>query len=59
MVKKNLPANERDAGDLSSIPGWVDSLEKEMATQSSFLPPGESCEKRSYGVAKTQMRLSK
>ena len=37
LVVKNLPANERDAGDLSSILGWVDSLEKEMATQSSFL----------------------
>ena len=31
---KNLPAN---AGDLGSIPGLEDPLEKEMATHSSIL----------------------
>ena len=31
---KNLPAN---AGDIGSIPGWEDPLEKEMATHSSTL----------------------
>ena len=32
-VVKNMPAN---AGDSESIPGWEDSLEKEMATHSSI-----------------------
>ena len=31
---KNPSAN---AGDMGSIPGWEDSLEKEMATHSSIL----------------------
>ena len=31
---KNLPAN---AGDVGSIPGWEDPLEKEMASHSSIL----------------------
>ena len=34
---KNLPANEGDARDRSSIPGWEDPLEEEMATHSSIL----------------------
>ena len=42
-VIKNLPSN---AGDSSSIPGWEDPLEKEMATTSVFLP-GESHGQRS------------
>ena len=33
-VVKNPPANARDKG---LIPGWKDSLEKEMATHSSIL----------------------
>ena len=33
-VEKNLPAN---AGDMGSIPGQEDPLEKEMATHSSIL----------------------
>ena len=33
-VVKNMPAN---AGDSDSIPGWEDSLEKEMATHSGIL----------------------
>ena len=33
-VVNNLPAN---AGNMGSIPGWEDSLEKEMATRSSIL----------------------
>ena len=33
-VVKNLPAN---AGDVSSVSGWEDSLEKKMATRSSIL----------------------
>ena len=31
---KNPPAN---AGDMGSVPGWEDPLEKEMATHSSIL----------------------
>ena len=34
QMVKNLPAN---AGDVSSISGWEDSLEKKMATHSSIL----------------------
>ena len=33
-VVKNLPAS---VGDVSSVPGWEDALEKEMATHSSVL----------------------
>ena len=33
-VVKNLPAN---AGDMDLILGWIDPLEKEMATHSSIL----------------------
>ena len=35
IVVKNLPINAGDAGDMGSIPGLEDSLEKEMATYSS------------------------
>ena len=34
---KNLPTNAGDARDLSSIPGWRRSLEKEMAAHSNTL----------------------
>ena len=34
---KNLPASAGDAGDMGSIPGWEDPLEKEMAAHSSIL----------------------
>ena len=34
---KNLPVNAGDTGDVSSIPGQEDPLEKEMATHSSIL----------------------
>ena len=34
---KNLPANAIDTGDVGLIPGWEDSLEKEMATHTSVL----------------------
>ena len=34
---KNPPANVGDVGDMSSIPGWEDPLEKGMATHSSIL----------------------
>ena len=34
---KNLPANAGDTGDVGSIPGLEDTLEKEMATVSSTL----------------------
>ena len=34
LKKKNLPANEGDAG---LIPGWEDTLEKGMATHFSVL----------------------
>ena len=33
-VVKNPP---RNAGDMGSIPGWEDPLEKEMATHSNIL----------------------
>ena len=36
-VVKNPPANAGNAGDMGSIPGWEDPLEKEMATLSSIL----------------------
>ena len=36
-VVKNPPANTRDKGDESSVPGWEDLLEEEMATHSSVL----------------------
>ena len=35
QLVKNPPANAGDAGDLGSIPGQEDPLEKEMATYSS------------------------
>ena len=34
---KNLPDNAGDAGDVGSIPGSGNPLEKEMATHSSIL----------------------
>ena len=33
----NPPANAGATGDVGSIPGWEDPLEKEMATYSSIL----------------------
>ena len=36
-VEKKLPANAGDARDASSIPGWEDPLEEEMAIHSSIL----------------------
>ena len=44
-VVKNPPTN---AGDTSSIPGWENPLEKEMATHSSILA-WEAHEQRSLG----------
>ena len=37
LVVKNPPANAGDIGDMGSIPGSEDSLEKGMATPSSVL----------------------
>ena len=37
LVVKNPPANAGDIGDMGSIPGLEDSLEKGMATPSSVL----------------------
>ena len=34
---KNLPASAEDTGDTDLIPGWEDSLEKQMPTLSSML----------------------
>ena len=59
-VVKNLPTN---AGDLGSIPGSEDPLEKEMATHSGILmweiprteEPGGL---QSVGLQKSQTRLS-
>ena len=36
-VAKNPPASAGDSGDMDSIPGQEDPLEKEMATHSSIL----------------------
>ena len=37
LLVKNPPANAGDVGDMGSIPGWEDPLEKGMATHSSIL----------------------
>ena len=37
LVVKNPPASARDMRDAVQSLGWVDSLEKEMATHSSIL----------------------
>ena len=37
LVLKNSPANAINVRDESSIPGWEDPLEEEMATYSSIL----------------------
>ena len=37
LVIKDPPANAGDARDMGSIPGWVRSWEKKMATHSSIL----------------------
>ena len=57
---KNPSAN---AGDMGSIPGWEDPLEKEMVTHSSFLtwevPWTEEAGKlQSMGLQKSQTRLT-
>ena len=49
---KNLPVNAGNRRDMGSVPGWDDSLEKEMATYSSShwsqpLLPGKSHGQRS------------
>ena len=36
-VVKNPPANAGDTGDLGSIPGWKNPLEKEMTIHSNIL----------------------
>ena len=43
---KNLPANAGDIRDVGLIPGWEETLEKEMATHHSILA-GESHGQRS------------
>ena len=57
---KNPSAN---AGDMGSIPGWEDPLEREMVTHSSFLtwevPWTEEAGKlQSMGLQKSQTRLT-
>ena len=37
VKKKNPPANAGDAGDMGSVPDLGPSLDKEIATHSSFL----------------------
>jgi len=57
-VIKNLPAN---AGDLGSIPGLEDPLEKEMATHSSIFAweiPWTEEPGGLHGVSKSQTQLS-
>ena len=51
-----------NAGDLGSIPGWADALEKEMATHSSILAWRIPVDRGAWwatvhGVAKSQTRL--
>ena len=36
-VVKNPPTSAGDTGDVSSIPGWEDPLEEQMATHTSIL----------------------
>ena len=58
-----VKASARNAGDLGSIPGWEDSLEKEMATLSSILAwkipwtEGGAWQATVHGVTKSQTRL--
>ena len=52
-----------DVGDLDSIPGWEDPLEKEMATHSSMLAWRIPMDRGAlqaivHGVTKRQTRLS-
>ena len=60
---KNLPDNAGDAGDVGSIPGSGNPLEKEMATHSSILAwripwIGESCGLQSMGSQKSRTQFS-
>ena len=57
-VEKNLLAN---AGDVGSIPGWEDSLEKEMETHFSMLAweiPWTEEPGRLYSMALQRVRHS-
>ena len=56
-------ASAYNAGDLGSIPGWEDPLEKEMATHSSILAWRISMDRGAWwatvqGVSKSRTRLS-
>ena len=45
LVVKNPPASARGMRNIGSLPGWEESLEKEMAADSRILP-GETCGQR-------------
>ena len=46
VVVKNLPAMQETQWDVSSVPGWEEPHEEDMATHSSILP-GQSHGQRS------------
>ena len=58
---KNLSANAGDARDAGLIPGWEDSLEEEMAIQSSCLENSigrGAWQATVHGAAKSRTQLS-
>ena len=58
---KNLSANAGDARDAGLIPGWEDSLEEEMAIQSSCLENAigrGAWQATVHGAAKSRTQLS-
>ena len=56
LVVKNLPASAGSPGDESSILGWEDPLEWEMATHSS-IPAWEISWKKKPGRVKGPQRV--
>ena len=60
---KESTCNAGEMGDLASVPGWEDPLEKGMATHSSILAwripmDREAWQATVHGVAKSRTRLS-
>ena len=54
LSSKESTCNAGDAGDMGSIPGWEDPLEKEMATTSVFLPGKSYGRVAVHRIAKSQ-----
>ena len=48
LVVKNLPANAGNIRDAGSILSWKDHLEKEMTTNSIFLPGKSHGQREGY-----------